>query len=343
MGVLMEVREVSKRFGGGVFGGRHVVGLDGVSFTVDEEHPSITTVVGESGSGKTTFARLMLGVTSPTSGEVLYRGTDIARLSKAQRKRFRRDVQVVFQDPYDVYNPFYKVDHVLKTTVARFGLARSGDASDELIEEALTAIGLRPESTLGRYPHQLSGGQRQRIMVARALLVRPALIVADEPVSMVDASMRASILRTLRRLKTDFGISVVYITHDLTTAYQVGDQMIVLYKGMVAEAGNVDSVVHDPKHPYTQLLLRSVPLPDPDAGWSGDTKPTRPRRAPGGESCAFVDRCGFAMDVCVERMPPLYRTEPHRTAACFRYEGAPVMARGELRDVLTARAEAEGG
>src|SRR5688572_29247083 len=191
MTALLEARHVTKVFGGGRFSkAPGTVALDDFSFRVDAAPPTITAIVGESGSGKTTLARLLLGLAAPTSGEVLYRGQNLRRLSSEERKSFRRDVQVIFQDPYEVYNPFYKVDHVLETPISKLGLAKSRAEARRLMEEALETVGLRSEETLGRYPHQLSGGQRQRIMVARAFLLRPRLIVADEPVSMIDASLR---------------------------------------------------------------------------------------------------------------------------------------------------------
>ena len=182
---------------------------------------------------------------------------------------------MIFQDPFEAYNPFYRVDHVLETPVAEFrACGLHGARRGALIEETLRAVGLRPEETLGRYPHQLSGGQRQRIMVARALLIRPRVIIADEPVSMVDASLRATILASLRELHDEFGISLIYITHDLTTAYQISQNVIVLYRGLVAEAGDVEKVVGDPKHPYTRLLIGSIPYPDPDRAWKGEEAPS---------------------------------------------------------------------
>ncbi|NCV02651.1 MAG: ABC transporter ATP-binding protein, partial [Proteobacteria bacterium] len=235
--------------------------------TIQDSPPSITAIVGESGSGKTTLARTILGMTPPTSGEVLYRGTDLRRLDGDQRRQFLRDVQVIFQDPYEVYNPFYKVDHVLEVPVANFKLAPSKEKARALIEEALQAVGLRPDETLGRYPHQLSGGQRQRLMVARAMIMRPRLIIADEPVSMVDASLRATILDSLRDLNEKLGVSIIYITHDLTTAYQLSENIVVLYRGSIAEVGDVERVVNAPEHPYTRLLISSIPLPDLGRPW----------------------------------------------------------------------------
>ena len=233
--------------------------LDEFSLSIGTGTPSVTAVVGESGSGKTTLARLLLGLTSPTSGTVRYRGEDINRLSREARRSYRTDIQAIFQDPYGVFNPFYRVDHVLTTPVRKFRLATTRAQARTLIEHALRTVGLRPEEILGRYPHQLSGGQRQRTMVARALLLKPKIIIADEPVSMVDASLRATILGSLRRLTDEFGISILYITHDLATAWQVSDNIIVMYRAAAVEAGQAERVVQSPAHPYTRVLVGSIP------------------------------------------------------------------------------------
>src|SRR6266568_8520041 len=268
---LLELRNVSRVFGGGgLFSQRQVVALKDFSFSLDADMPSITAIVGESGSGKTTMARLVLGLELPSSGRVLYQGKDLARLSGREWREFRRGVQAIFQDPFGVYNSFYKVDHVLETPLRKFKLAGSRDEMRRMMDQALRAVGLKPEDTLGRYPHQLSGGQRQRTMVARTLLLRPRVIVADEPVSMIDASLRATVLGNLLELKRQFGISLVYITHDLTTAYQISDQIVVLYQGDVVESGDPEQIVRAPQHPYTQLLIRSIPEPDPDQHWGED-------------------------------------------------------------------------
>uniref|UniRef100_UPI000B7F85DA ABC transporter ATP-binding protein n=1 Tax=Candidatus Entotheonella palauensis TaxID=93172 RepID=UPI000B7F85DA len=321
MGVLLEARHVTKVFGGGLFSRNRTVALEDFSLAIHREPPTITAVVGESGSGKTTLARLLLGLETPTEGEVLYDGKSLRELSSAERLAFRRDVQVIFQDPFEVYNPFYKVDHVLTVAISKFGLAKSKTGRQALIEEVLEAVGLRPEETLGRFPHQLSGGQRQRIMVARALLLRPRLIVADEPVSMIDASLRATVLGNLRQLNEEFGISIIYITHDLTTAYQISENIIVMYAGSVAEVGDVDLVVQQPQHPYTQLLIGSVPRPNPEHKWNiGALGAKSEKRVAGDRFCKFVDRCSHAMPKCAENAPALYQTDPHRLAACYLYE-----------------------
>ena len=322
MTALLEARHLTKVFGGGLFNRtKPLVALDDLSLSIEDAPPTITAVVGESGSGKTTFNRLLLGLAEPTSGEVLYRGTDLRRLDRDQRRQFLRDVQAIFQDPDEVYNPFYKIDHVLEAPVANFGLAKSKAQAHALIEQALVSVGLRPEETLGRYPHQLSGGQRQRIMVARSLIMSPRLIIADEPVSMVDASLRATIIDTLRDLNRRLGISIIYISHALTTAYQLSENIVVLYRGGVAEAGDIDQVVQQPEHPYTRLLIGAVPLPDPKRPWGQvEVMPegTESGQAPK-KGCLFTDRCGYRMPMCHEGVPPLYQTAPHHVTACYMY------------------------
>ena len=361
---LLEARKVTKAFGGGLFDKRVTVALDDFSFAIESSPPRVTAIVGESGSGKTTLARLLLGLISPTSGEVLYNGQNLQQLRGDQHRTFLRDVQMIFQDPYEVYNPFYTVDHVLETPIAWFKLANSPQARRSLIVEAMRAVGLRPEETLGRYPHQLSGGQRQRIMVARAVLMRPRLIIADEPVSMVDASVRATILDSLGQLNREYGMSIVYITHDLTTAFQISNNIVVLYRGQVAEAGDVELVVQQPRHPYTQLLIQSVPRPDPHQAWgsvdirdatadatstshievaSGLLPPAAAvgatARAHGGHlltGCAFTDRCPYVMQMCHESPPPLFRLDDRRAATCFLYRDRPAIPSESLHDVMAA-------
>jgi peptide/nickel transport system ATP-binding protein len=336
MSALIEARNLSKIFGGGLFQRGSLVALNNLSLAIDETPPTITAIVGESGSGKTTFARLILGLTEPTEGEVLYRGIDLRQLDREQRRQFLREVQVIFQDPYEVYNPFYRVDRVLQEPIANFHLAKSKAHARELIVEALTSVGLRPEDTLGRYPHQLSGGQRQRIMVARSLLLRPRVIVADEPVSMIDASLRATVIESLRDLNRRFGISLIYITHDLTTAYQVSENIVVLYRGSIAEAGDVEHVIKEPEHPYTRLLIGSIPRPDPKHAWGlKDKVPSTTGGSGGGrQGCQFANRCPSVMSICREKAPPLYQTAPHRATACYLYSDAPVAASGKLNEIF---------
>jgi peptide/nickel transport system ATP-binding protein len=333
---LIEAVDVSKRFAGGL-GRESTLALAGLSLAIHADKASIIAVVGESGSGKTTLARLLLGLAEPTDGEVRYRGSDLNKLTPDERLAFRRDVQAVFQDPYGVYNPFYRVDHVLATPVRRFRLAASREHARELIGEALRAVGLRPEEILGRFPHQLSGGQRQRVMVARALLLKPKLIVADEPVSMVDASLRATILSSLRKLTDERGISILYITHDLATAYQVSDSVLVLYRAHVAEAGAVERVIAAPQHPYTQLLISAIPRAHVVRDWlMQEDEASQGRPVLTGEGCRFADRCPHATRACLAAPPGLYRTEPRRAVACVQFRHHPALPDGALGEVLSA-------
>ncbi len=333
---LIEAVDVSKRFAGRL-GRESTLALAGLSLAIHSEKPSIIAVVGESGSGKTTLARLLLGLAEPSGGEVRYRGTNLRSLDREGLRAFRRDVQAVFQDPYGVYNPFYRVDHVLATPLRRFRLAASRAEARRLIGEALRAVGLQPEEILGRFPHQLSGGQRQRVMVARAFLLRSKLIVADEPVSMVDASLRATILGSLRQLTDEHGISILYITHDLATAYQVSDSILVLYRAYLAEAGAVERVVRTPHHPYTQLLISAIPRAHATRDWlKQEEDPRSNALAPAAAGCCFAERCPLAMPACLSAPPGLYRTEPRRAVACVQYHDHPILPAGNPGAVLSA-------
>lgn len=330
MSNLIELSGVTKKYGA-------FTALDSVTFSISDATPSMTAIAGESGSGKTTMARMMLGFAPATDGEVRYRGKNIATMTATEKRQFRREVQPIFQDPFDVFNQFYRIDHVLTTPVKRYKLAGTEEEGRRLIEDALSRVGLRPQDTLGRFPHELSGGQRQRIMVARAVLLRPKLIIADEPVSMVDASLRATILDELRTLNRDLGISIVYITHDLTTAFQVCENIVVLYQGTVSEAGSVERVIGDPKHPYTQLLVSSIPLPDLNQVWAVEDIPgpeTPTKRESSG--CRFAPRCPDAMDACWQTRPDKYLPDSERLASCFLYRDKPALSEQDVRAVFRA-------
>jgi len=318
MEAVLEARNVTKVFGRTKGLGRRpaTIALQDFSIGIGSERPTIIAIAGESGSGKTTLARLLLGIISPSEGEVLYQGRLLNQMSGTEWRAFRQQVQAIFQDPFGVYNPFYKVDHLLTTPIAKFGLAKSRRERRALMEQALHGVGLRPEETLGRYPHQLSGGQRQRLTIARALLLNPRIIIADEPVSMIDASLRATILESLMTLYKEHDISLLYVTHDLTTAYQVCEKIVALYRGRVAEVGDVEAVIKDPKHPYTQLLVGSIPLPNPDLPWGAVQDSRRSEAGDSRDGCLFADRCPHVMGICRRVRPPLFRTQPSRAAAC---------------------------
>jgi oligopeptide/dipeptide ABC transporter ATP-binding protein len=315
---LLNLNQVTK-----IFGSKNnpTVALDNLTFTVEHKFPHTVTIAGESGSGKTTLMMLILGFYSPTLGEVKFEGRNIWKLDKEDTTYFRRNVQAIFQDPFAVYNPFYKVDNLLSIPIKNFKLAKNKDEAHELMVNALRRVGLRPEETLGRYPHQLSGGQRQRIAVARALVLQPKLLVADEPVSMVDASLRATILKEINELNKDMGIPILYITHDLTTAYHVSDYIMVMYQGSVMEAGHVESVIREPKHPYTQLLVNSIPWPDPNHKWGEAVEGGQKGRTVSLRTgCKFANRCPRVFDACTQSVPPHFQLSQQHVAACFLYQ-----------------------
>lgn len=338
---LLEVKNVSKVFHSGAFTHRDTtVAVDNLSLSISDDQPGITAIAGESGSGKTTLALLMLGQLSPDSGQVTYRGCNLEDMNRQQKAELRREVQPIFQDPFAAFNPFYRVDHVLTRPIRNFKLAESEDETRKMISEALEMVGLSAAEILGRFPHQLSGGQCQRIMVARALLCRPRLIMADEPVSMVDASLRASILAGLQALNKRLGISVLYITHDLTTAYQLCENILIMYAGTMVEAGSVEKVIRFPQHPYTQLLVSSIPVPDKRRRW-GTSDVDEGKLQVGRETtgCRFAPRCPMAMEMCWSSRPPLYGSEDQRVVACFLYRDSPTLPSPDVAHVFSKGAQ----
>jgi peptide/nickel transport system ATP-binding protein len=265
---VIELQSVQQRFHARGAAGGYLTALEDATFSLRSNPPQVVSLVGQSGSGKSTIARNILGLQKPTSGSVTYGGKDIFKLSRAEHDDYRRNVQPVFQDPYAIFNPFYRVDRVLWKVVKKFSLAKGRENGLALIEESLRAVSLDPERVLGRYPHQLSGGQRQRIMLARIHMLRPAFVIADEPVSMLDAQIRKLFLDILLDFQRDHGITTLFITHDLSTVYYLGGEVMVINKGNIVERGSVATVMHEPSHPYTQLLLDSIPQPDPDQRWT---------------------------------------------------------------------------
>lgn len=337
---LLELRDVSTIFGQGP-GATYA--SDHVSLRIEENPPRLVSIVGESGSGKTTAARALLGLQPPTFGKALWRGKDIYKLSKHERFLFRKEVQAVFQDPYGIFNPYYPINRVFDVAIRKFKLASSKKQHDEIIEEALKAVSLRPPDVLGRYPHQLSGGERQRVMLARAYMLKPKVIVADEAISMLDVAVRAVIMNILMDFKENLGISTIFITHDLSAAYYLGGDIMVMQRGRSVELGPSISVMEDPKHPYTKLLLESIPSPDPDKRWENSAIPASEldaitsARKYDRERCLFAERCPFVMDKCWERRPPLIKIG-EQEAACVIYEGTGVTSLGGVSVATKAAA-----
>jgi ABC-type glutathione transport system ATPase component len=259
MTVLLEILDVSRVFAsGGLFHRRRVRAVDHVSLRLDAI-PEIFTVIGESGSGKTTLARMILGMLPPSEGRILFRGTDVSALrGREARLGFMRLVQPIFQNPFEAFNPLQRIDRYLFMTAQRFTGSDPATATDD----ALRKVGLSLAEVRGRYPHELSGGQLQRIAIARALIPSPALIVADEPVSMVDASLRMEIVNLFRTLRDTLGVTIIYITHDLATAYTISDRIVIMRQGQVIESGPAQTVLDAPQHPYAQTLKAAVLSPD---------------------------------------------------------------------------------
>ncbi len=338
---LIDVQNVRKIFTtAGVLARRDVVAVDDVSFAIQGDKPKLLTIVGESGSGKTTLARCILGLTDPSGGQIRYRGKNIHAMNKEEWHNYRREVQPIFQDPYSTYNPFYRIDRVLNMLVRKFHLTSSKAETKERIEEALRAVDLRPNDVLGRYPHQLSGGERQRVMLARVYLMKPRLIIADEPISMIDAALRALFLNILLDFRDQHGISCIFITHNLSTAYYLGGDIMVMCRGRAIEHGDMDSVVNRPAHPYTQLLLESVPSQDPRKRWTdrrGKDAVEASELEFSANACVFVSRCPQVMDICHQHRPADMPVHNDHAAACFLH-GDKVFAHSGGESAIGERA-----
>jgi len=267
MSALLELDHVSRSYGGGLFARRQVLAVNDVSLRLEEGRPEIFTVVGESGSGKTTLARMILNMVPTSAGTIRFQGADLATIrGAAARRAFMRKVQPIFQNPFEAFNPMKRVDRYLFATARRMADVATDAAAAEASDTALKSVGLSLAEVRRRFPHQLSGGQLQRVAIARALISKPALLVADEPVSMIDASLRASIVNLLRELRDRNGLTIIYITHDLATAYYVSDRIIIMRQGRVVESGDARAVLDNPQHPYSQLLKSSVLSPEVPPG-----------------------------------------------------------------------------
>jgi oligopeptide/dipeptide ABC transporter ATP-binding protein len=310
---------------------RPVRAVDGVSFELGPGE--VLALVGESGSGKTTVGNLLMGLMAPSGGRVMLDGAEVGRLSARDLRRIRRRVQMVFQDPYESLNPRMTVAEIVAEPLRVHRIAASRAELRSRVVDALTSAGLSPaDAYLGRYPFELSGGQRQRIVIAAALALRPSLLIADEPVSMLDVSIRAEILNLLSALAREQGIGVVMITHDLSTVAAYADRIAVMYLGRIVEYGPTRAVLAAPRHPYAQALLSVVPVPDPSLRrrpeiLSGEMPD--PSNIPTG--CRFHPRCPLAFDRCPTVDPPLFAVGPEHAAACLLVEEPEAAAEPERR------------
>jgi peptide/nickel transport system ATP-binding protein len=302
--------------------------VDDVTLEIGQRE--IVALAGESGSGKSTIARLLAKIYKPTSGEIYFEGRPISRLrSRRDVLGYRSDVPMVFQDPFASINPVFRVSHGVMRSLKLHRTELSAEQRQQEAERVFEAVGLIPAAeALRRFPHELSGGQRQRVGFAQALAMRPKLILADEPVSMLDVSIRIGLLNLMTQLRDEQGVSILYITHDIASARYVADRLIVMYAGQIAEQGPVEDVLANPKHPYTQLLLSAVPDPRADLNVGAETDRGEPPRVinptPG---CRFRWRCPLAIDVCHSVTPELVELAPAHSAACHVAQtGAEVRA-----------------
>ena len=316
---LLEAKNLTKFFGYGFLGRVKFPAVDKVSFDMESD-PKILTVAGESGCGKTTLARILLGFLKPNEGTVFYKGRSIYHLKRKERKWFRKEVQAIFQDPYGTFNPLRNVDSYLFGTVKHL-LGMSRKEAFAHIEEVLGFVGLFIKDIMDKNPNEFSGGQVQRISIARALLPEPRLILADEPVSMIDASLRMNILNMFKELKKQQDISIIYITHDLATAYYISDEIAIMYRGMIVEQGPADEVLLSQYHPYTKALVSSLPEPGKREKWLKEkVNPSgmevKEFLAP---NCKYADICPNKSGKCQKEKPALFEVGKVKVA-CWLYE-----------------------
>jgi oligopeptide/dipeptide ABC transporter ATP-binding protein len=298
--------------------GRTTRAVDRVSLQLGEL--DILCVVGESGSGKTTLGRCIAALTPPTSGAVMYNGSDVSKLRGGDLKRYRKDVQMVFQDPFASLNPREDVFTILSTPMVRLTGEKDKGRLQEACSDLLKDVGLQAD-VIHKLPHQLSGGERQRISIARALASRPKILIADEPVSMLDASLRMNFLALFNRLRTEHNMSILLITHDLATAKVMGGRTAVMYLGRLVELGPTSDILSEPHHPYAELLLAASPRMRADDSVNEVTTIEKSERVTKG--CVFRPRCKYATEICSEAEPPLeLKTEAH-LAACYNWINRP--------------------
>ena len=300
----------------------HLRAVDNISFSVGEKE--ILGFVGESGCGKSTLSRTILQLVEPSGGKVYFKGTRVDTLSRKQFKPFRKKMQMIFQDPFGSLNPRRTVSEILRQTIKIHNLAKDRAAEDALIKKTLTEVGLNPvEEYWNKYPKLLSGGQLQRVSIGRVLVLQPELVIADESVSMLDVSVRIGILDLLFNMRNKYGISFIYITHDLVTARYVCDRIAIMYLGNILEIGPTEEIINNPRHPYTRALITAVPVPDPTAEVpelpiKGYVPTTLEDTI---SSCRFAPRCPQSKKLCRTNQPAMVQVGEGHFASCYLIEG----------------------
>jgi peptide/nickel transport system ATP-binding protein len=317
---LLDVRNLTKHFPvGGLFRKRQLHALEEVSFSL--KRGQVIALVGESGSGKSTTARVVARLIQPTSGEIIFKGQNVLKQEKRHASlKYRSDVQMVFQDPFGSLNSVHTVGHHLARPLTIHHKAKGRADRQEKIEALLQTVGLTPAiEFVDKFPHELSGGQRQRVSIARALAVDPEVLLADEPISMLDVSIRMGILNLMERLKAERGLSYLYITHDVASARYIGDETIVMYAGRMVEGANSEELIAHPAHPYTELLLAAVPNPYQPVKKEVKARTEPPRLVDPPPGCPFAPRCPKVMAVCRETMPGVVHLSSNHWVRCHLY------------------------
>ncbi|MDT8897590.1 MAG: ABC transporter ATP-binding protein [Thermanaerothrix sp.] len=314
---MLKLDNVSKVYRVGAFGGKALYAVNNVSFEVQKGE--VVSLIGESGSGKSTIGKMILRLLNVTDGKITFNGTDISTLEGEALKEYYRQVQGVFQDPFSSYNPIFKADRIFKVLHEEFFPEVPGAEWQKRVEHALSSVGLNPMHVLNKYPHQLSGGQLQRFLIARALLLDIQFLVADEIISMLDASTRIDVLNLLADLKSR-GLSILFITHDLSLAYYISERAVILYKGYVVEQGAVERIFHTPLHPYTRMLMESVPRLD--RKWEKGVTLLERKIEEFRNGCPYFERCPVAEKLCAVYRPPLIEVETDHAVACIHYQSS---------------------
>jgi peptide/nickel transport system ATP-binding protein len=314
---LLEIKNVSKIFRiGGILKGKKLVAIDNISLDIDSEKPVILSIVGESGCGKSTMCKMILGMHKPDIGDIILSGNSYADKRSYNPLQFRLDVQPIFQNPYESFSARKTVDTYLYNTALRLGVVKSRAEADKLVDETLCSVGMSLNMVKGKYSTQFSGGELQRISIARALITRPKLIVADEPVAAIDASMKMNIVNLFKELKDKYNVSFIYITHDLSTAYYVSDYIATLYRGCLIEYGPAKEIMDEPAHPYTELLMNAVPRVGDK--WNKEmAMPDMEDKEYAISYCKFAPRCSYATEECRKKLPEMTFLSNARKVLCF--------------------------